>query len=407
MMKVSDALLARTTGGVLLGLGFISWILAIHFWPFYPYAPFAIIFLSFGTATYLWGLGYRKSLLPGSLVSALVVTSEVAGSFLLLLALYENSVVYIFTGVTAANVSSAAVLVPLVLGVVLWIFAIVLDRAFFRRRSERARIEGKTPSGRVPPSGTSPTFTRDPEDDARIRRMYHEITQAVRSLHEVAQPLVRQAVILVTVVLALLGLLVLGSVRSGGAPDGLATLVAYSAAAVAILYVFAWAWLGWLGRIRRDLGSERVPVEPYPSWTPLFRRAREAHSSSQRQIGVQPVQEDSSILTRSFSLLGLGRRLEELAHQSMVWIFLGVLLVGSVVGYSLAWSVLVWMFGLSPPFTNLNLYDGVAWLTAGVIATLSFLLLHRKYRPIVRADRVLTSLELEEIELERAFWSRF
>src|SRR5271157_162718 len=410
-MRVSVALLARIAGAALLVFGLTSAILTFSFWPnFWPYTlyiPLAIVFLGLGTALYLWGLLYRQSPRPEPLISVWIVAAEVVGSFLVLLALYENALVYIFTGERAADVSSAAVLVPLGLGVVLWGFAIVLERALVHGRKERARIEGNTPSGQTPPSETSTSFARDPEGVERVRRMYGEIALAVRNLSAVTQSVVRQATILTTIILALIGLLVLRSVEYRDAPDGVATLVAYCAIAVAILYVFGWAWLGWLTRVRRDLGTEHVPAEPFPSWTPLAHKVARARPSSEGLIGVPPAQGDSSTLAKSISLLGLGHRLEELAQQSLTWIFLGVLLAGSLVGYLLAWSFLVRVFGPSSVLSYFNLFTGVAWLTAGVIATLSFLLLHRMCRPIARINRTLTSLELEEIELERAFWSRF
>ena len=370
------------------------------------FIPFAIIFLGFGTASYLWGFWYRRSPHPEPLSSFWIVAAEVIGSLLILLALYEAALVYTFTGVRVAEVTSGTVLVPLTLGVTLWGSAIVSDWALARGRREGVWPVPKPLGRQVVPSGEGGTVTPVTEDDERVRGLYHEIAQAVQSLSDVARPLVRQAIFLTTGLLALVGLFLLVSAVHGEAPNGWATLVIFSASVAGILYVFAWTWLGWLAQVRRDLRGEQVPVDPFPRWTPLLQNANQVEPSPEEVTGTPSTGEGSSTLERSLSLLRLGHRLEKLSRQSLTGIFLGVLLAGSLLTYLVVASILD-HFVCGPTLSCFSNVAEVAWLAPGFVVILSFFLLHRKYRPVARVDRMLTSLEAEEIELERAFWSRF
>ena len=406
-----SALVAQIAGAALLVLGLVSAILAFDSWPFWLYAPYAIIFLGLGTGLYLWGLGTRSSARADLLSSVWVTAAEVVGGLLVLLALYENALVHTITGGRAADITSTTVAVPLVLGAILWGLAIASEWVFLHGRRQVPWVVGKTSRTQPHLSRNGGAFTRDAANDEGIRGMYHDINQSVRNLSAATRPLVRQAVILIAGILTLVGWLVLRSIENGNAPDGWSTLVTFVAGGVAILYLFAWTWIGWLTRVSRDLEAERVPAEPFPHWTPLLQRThRGVGPTAESFPGATPARDLSSTLEKSLSLLTLGDRLERLARQSLATVFLGVLLVGSLVGYSLGWwiSYVLFGFSLSPIYFGLfTVNTAVAWLVAGVAAGLSFVLLRWKYRPVALADRRLGTIEQEEIDLERAFWSRF
>ncbi|MHB8352501.1 MAG: hypothetical protein ACYDFT_07455 [Thermoplasmata archaeon] len=94
----------------------------------------------------------------------------------------------------------------------------------------------------------------------------------------------------------------------------------------------------------------------------------------------------------------------KIARQSVLGLFLFVLLLGSATAYLVT-------FGLLLNFAGGTVFGardaGIAWGVAGAVALVAFSVLFRMYAQVDQTDRRFKSLEDAAVEIEKAFWAKF
>jgi hypothetical protein len=246
---------------------------------------------------------------------------------------------------------------------------------------------------------------------ARLLGLHQEAVETVRRAYETALPRLRTGVWLGILLWPFVGAYVAWALVNGAAANGIPLPFAVDAAlaAAAVLIAFT-AEAQSVGRLRAlelarvELAAGRSPAD----WSVSGRIPLRIIVGFLRHPLSEPpapvTEPEDSLLASSLALLRFGRRLASAARGWHVGIFLFIWFGGTSASLLSAFILLRWLYGLSPP---VPLIIAAEWGPALAFLAAAVIYLRRRFASIDEVSRRLGQLETAEVELARAFWSRF